>query len=298
MAAPTAPTLITITTQALKKAGYPSPTATQLTNAQDEFMEEIKNDIWTLAKKLKSLHTTSVMITANGQSRYSYPTDYSSDLSVTILHGSITGTAQAGSTNTITLDATDSSGETDLLGKSILITANTGKASMSQCTALDTSTKIAIVTPNFNTAPDSTSEYMAIATHYPLQSSPVWDYDNLTNPMTRGLPTHFSPIGDADYGEFMLYPVPYKDNSEVYGVQARYYANLMTLDLTSTLMATLYQRWRNVFTQGVYAKQLQKDDDNRAGQAINMYNQALHGLILREQYGMDLNNLQAAVNDY
>jgi len=298
MAAPTAPTLITLTTEALKKAGYTYPTPTQLTNAQDELMEEIKNDIWTLAKKLKSLHTTSVMVSVNGQSRYSYPTDYSSDLSIVLLDGSVTGTAQGGALGSVTLAANESLGESDILGKSTLITSGTGKASMSQCTTYNDSTKEAIVVPNFNTAPAVGSGYMVIGTNYPLTVLPLWDYDNLSNPMTRGLPTRFTPIGDADYGEFILYPVPHKSDGTIYGVQARYYANLMTVDLASTLMVTLYQRWRNVWVQGVYAKQLQKDDDNRAAQAINLYNQLLQGLILREQYGMDISNLQQQVVDY
>ncbi len=96
MAAPTAPTLTIITTEGIKKAGYANVLTSLLTRSQDEWMEEIKNDIWTLAKKIKSLYTTSFAVTTNGVEKYSYPTDYSSELALVLMTGNTTGTAQAG----------------------------------------------------------------------------------------------------------------------------------------------------------------------------------------------------------
>jgi hypothetical protein len=48
MAVPTQPTKTTLVTEGLKKAGYPSPSAAQLTRAEDEYLEEIK---WDLPKR-------------------------------------------------------------------------------------------------------------------------------------------------------------------------------------------------------------------------------------------------------
>jgi len=45
MAAPTAPTLSSIVSEALAKAGYPIPSAALTTRASNQWMEEIKDDL-------------------------------------------------------------------------------------------------------------------------------------------------------------------------------------------------------------------------------------------------------------
>ena len=293
MAAPTAPTLVSLTTEGLKKGGYASPTSIQLTQAQDEWMNEIKNDILVLSggRKLTSLYTTSMSVTINGKERYARPTDFFSEMTIDILDGTIRGAATAGAVGSVTL-AKD---EGDIVGKYIMITAGTGVGSMSQTTAFNSSTFVATVSPDFNTAPASGSSYMIIDSIYPLQSKPVWD---IGQNYSRGLPQIFYPIGDNNYGEFILYPTPYNTDNHVFGMRMRYYANLMTLDLAGTLMATLYQRWRNIWVQGVLAKTLQMDDDNRQKQEIDNYYAMIKAMIARETYGMDISNLQSKVTDY
>jgi len=297
MAAPTAPTLTTITTEGLKKAGYSTVSsgmgATLLTRAQGEWMEEIKNDIWMVAKKLISLQTTDIVIVNEGQSKYSLPSDFSSFLGdeVILLDGSITGTAQAGAVGSITLAATSTMSESWMLGKDILVTAGAGAGEISQCTAYNTSTMVATITPDFGTAPDNTSAYMVIDINYPLKIAAVWDMYGENYPMDKHRPITFHPIGDEDYGEFLLFQAP----DDTYGLKIPYYANLMTLDLAGTLMATLYQRWRNVFTMGVTAKCFEADDDDRANDTLLKYNAAVQLLTMRETYGYDLSSLQAVV---
>ena len=294
MAAPTVPSLTSITTEGLKKAGYASPSSAALTRAQDEWMEEIKNDIWNIAKKLKSLHTTAMLVTTDGQGRYALPADYCSDMTLTLLDGNETGTATAGTTSTITLQASKSYGTNWMKGKYILVTSGTGKASMSQCTTYNDTTKVATVTPDFDTTPDSTSVYKIIDVQYPLSQQPIWDFDAEMYAMDRDRPSHYSLMGDADNGELVLFKVP---DESTYGLQLRYYADLMEIDLAGTLMATLYKRWRDVFIQGVYAKSLQNDDDNRQILEYKAYTGRLQLLVMREQYGMDLSNLSIRISD-
>ena len=297
MAAPTAPTLITITTEGLKKAGYSSPAAL-LARAKGEFMEEIKNDIVNIERKLTSLQATSIMVTSNGQSRYALPVDFLSDLTIVLLDGSVTGTAQAGTTDSITLAADDDSGSSDRIGKEILITANTAAGSMSQITAYNATTKVATVTPDFNTAPDNTSTYMLVERYRPLSQHPVWELDKVRRSSTRNTPISYFPTGDANDGEICLDPIPFRDSAVPWGIQLRYYADLMELDLAGTLMATLYKKWRNVWTLGVAAKQLRSDDDNRQEVMVNRYFQELEMMVNREKYGYDLTNLQSTVLGY
>ena len=230
-------------------------------------------------------------VTVNGKERYARPTDFFSEMTIDILDGTTRGTATNGAVGSVTL-AKD---EGDIVGKYVMITAGTGVGSMSQITAFNTSTFVATVSPDFNTAPANGSSYMVIDSIYPLQSKPAWD---IGRNYSRGLPQIFYPIGDNNYGEFILYPTPYNTDGHVFGMRMKYYSNLMTLDLAGTLMATLYQRWRNIWVQGVLAKTLQTDDDSRQKQEIDNYYAMIKAMIARETYGMDISNLQCKVEDY
>lgn len=299
MAAPAVPTLTTLVSDALEKAGHLSPTPAQQTRGEDRFIEEIKNDIFVNAPRIKSLHVTSVLVLDNGRSRYPTPTDFSSGLTMNRLYGQHVGTAQSGGSGSIVLAVDEDIGATTIIGKNILITANTGKGSMSQCTAYDDTTKVATVTPNFTTAPNGISEYMIVDEVKSLVPKPIWDLDTIEDfPTTQGDPDFFYPLGDADSGEFILFPVPFRSDGVPYSLQRRYYANLMKVDLAGTLMATLYQRWRNTWIQGVYAKQLQFDEDSRANSEMSVYRLFLTELEAREVYGMDLSDLQMKVRNY
>jgi hypothetical protein len=294
MAAPTAPTQNSIVVEALKKAGYSDPAtnnASLVTRAKDEWMQEIKNDIWAIAKKLKSLQTISHSVTVKGQSRYTMPTDFSSPISMTLLDGSKTGTAQAFGNTSITLAAAETATLEYMQGKFIIALGDTGSVNGRQVTAYNTTTKVATIGPSWDLSAESTVTYIIIENNYALSEEPVWNLDIQQFPGTLDKPVNWMPVGDSDYTEFYLYQTPNK----VYAIQHRYYANLMTIDLSGTLMATLYSRWRNIFTQGVLAKALKNDHDDEADRESAKYTNALQGLILREQYGMDLSNLQQRV---
>lgn len=293
MAAPAVPTLTTLTTEALKKATHSTPSAAELTWAAD-WMEEIKNDILVLAngRKLKSLYTVSATVTTNGKSRYSNPTDYFSDLTLVAIHGEKIGSSQAGAVGSVTLASGHGYAQADLLGKEIFIYSGTGVSSLSQCTGL--SGDIASVTPNFTTAPATASGYMFVEKNIPLEPRSIWDKEKLGLYPQKGEPVYFMPTGDADYGEFELWPTPYNTTAP-YGLKMRYYANLMTLDLAGTLIATLYQRWRNIWIQGVFVRALESKNDNRGPSERQKYEFMLQNLLASETYGLDLNNLQMTI---
>jgi len=204
-------------------------------------LEEVKHDIWTRGKKLKTLHTHSVLVTTQNQNTYTMPVDFSSDLTLVALHGNINGTAQAGASGSITFAAVDTSSADSIEAHNILIYSGTGKGSMSQCTAFNTTTKVATVTPNFNTAPDSTSTYMVIDQYYPLDQTSLDVYDKDSKPLTRGTPSHYVITGDNDNYELKLYKTPYHTSGRPFGLRLRYYADLMEVDLASTLMSTIYK---------------------------------------------------------
>lgn len=294
MAAPTSPDITSVTTEGLKKAGYSSPTSAQLTRAQTYWLREIKNDIFMRLRNFKPMQKTAFLPTTIGKHRYANPSDFGSELNLTLMTGAHTGTAQAGAVGSITLASDEDISEDFILGQYILVTSGTGAGSCSQVTAYSTSTKIATVTPNFETAPAASSGYMVVDYYTNLKQKPVWELDENSTPTVRGVPTHYLPIGDSDDGEFILYPPPDK----VYGLQMRYYADVMNLDLASTLMTSLYQRWENIWIQGVFVKALQDMDDSRYQFERQVYLGLMNDLVMREQYGVDLSNLTIKVGDY
>ncbi len=294
MAAPTIPTADSIVIEALKKAKA-NYTQADINRAKQEWLEETKQDIWELSKRLKALHTTTILVTVQNKAKYAYPTDFSSDLSMTAMHGSTRGTAQAGSSSSITLSASETVSDSGILGHNILIYDGTAKGSFSQCYSYDSATKVASVSPDFSTAPDSTSKYMIIDEYHPLDELSLWEYAKYTNPTDRGTPHAFLPQGDSNDFEFTLYKAPYHSSGVPYGLRLVYYADLLEIDLSSTLMATLYKRWRNIFLQGVYVRALQGIDDNLYRIEEARYNNKLRVLVSRETYGMNLSNLQVKV---
>jgi hypothetical protein len=301
MAAPSAPTLVTITTEALKRAGYSSPSAALLTRAQDEWMEEIKNDVWTLAKKIKALQATNVFVITKGEGLISYPADFSSDLSMVLMDCTHYGVCQAGGgVTTAKLAADEDMGEEYPIGKKIILylTADKTTAYESYVTAFNTTTKVATFSPAIAVTPDATYSYMVSDSHEPIKGPDhIIRLDELHNYAERGVPLKFYPVGDEDYGNFYLFPVPYRGGDVPWAIGQRYYANLITLDLASTLMATLYRRWRSLFIQGVRAKAFANKDDDRAVQADAKYQRELQRLTARELYGTDLSDMQQTASD-
>lgn len=292
MAAPSNPTLAQIVSEGLSKAGESSPTTSLTTRATNEWMEEIKNDIWERVKNLKFLQITSYGIFPQGQSRYSNPTDYASDLVLTLLDGTITDTAQGGAPNYIDLAADEAAQSSDLIGKLILIISGTGTASASQIVTYNATTKRASVVPNFTTAPSSDSTYLIIDEEIPIKEKHV-SFAEFDSRLGLGQPSAFYPIGDEDFGEFILDCPPVKQ----YGARLRYYANVMKIDLSSTLMSTLYLNLRNVWLTGIKSKCWDFNTDDRYQEALREYEEQLN-LLEFSSYGIDLHNMQQRVVDY
>tara|TARA_R100000655_G_scaffold49212_2_gene86736 strand:+ start:632 stop:2890 length:2259 start_codon:yes stop_codon:yes gene_type:complete len=79
--------------------------------------------------------------------------------SASIFHEGRVGTAQAGSSNTITLDSSSSSTNDIYNGSTITITAGTGVGQIRIISDYVGSSKVATVSENFTTQPDATSEF-------------------------------------------------------------------------------------------------------------------------------------------
>ncbi len=293
MAAPTVPTATTLCTEALIKCGYSSPKDPLITRAEDYLLNEIKNDIWLLGKRLKPLQAEHVEVLTPNQARFAFPSGFSSILDVRILYGDevldVTGTAAS----TVTVDSDDDSiGEDEAEGREILIYSGTGKGSLSQCTSYDEDTYIATVYPVWSntangTAPAIADTYFWVDQSIPLELRPITHHDLISLPQLKGPPRILYQVGDETHqGYYYLYPTP--DEDHYYGIDFNYYINLLTLDLTSARMSTLYARWRNLWIQGVKAKQLDTDDDSRATIEIARYFAMVKDTVILETYGRNI----------
>lgn len=295
MALPVAPTLTSIVTEALRKASYTNiPTLIQ-TRAETEWIDEIKsaimNDVNKNSRKLKQLFKTSFTVTTTGIHRYSNPSDYSSDLNLVLLTGSNTGTATAGSSNSITLAATEDVTAAFAVGKYLLVTSGTGIYSASQISAYNATTKVGTVSPDFSVTPANGDGYMIIDRMRDLKERDITKFD-LISATSKAEPTHYYTIGSPTYGEFILYPTP----DAVYGLQMRYYVDLLRVDLASTLMSTLYEKWRNMWVDGIYVKALQNiDDPNASRETKKFYEYTLPAFLNKEAHGVEWNDLQFTV---
>lgn len=286
MTAPTAPTSTTICTEGLKKSGYSSPTSAQLTRAAD-WLEEIKVDIFLLGKRLKPLQAEHVEVLNPGQSRYNFPSGFSSMMDAKVLYGDEEFTAQTGAAATITLDADDTENESSLEGKEILVYSGTGKGDLSQCKSYNETTFVATVSPAWLVTPLTADTYVVVDQYIPLELRSVAEFDEISVPHETGVPRFLYQVGsETHYGYYLLYPTP--DEDHYYGIKLNYYINLLTLDLAGTRMTTLYQRWRNMWIQGVKARQLDSDNDDRAGIEMQLYYNMVKNIVTLETYGRDI----------
>lgn len=298
MASPSNPTLSSIVAEGLQQANESHPDSATTTRYQNEVMEQLKNEVWKACRQPKIMQTFAYGVLTPGQSRYSCPSDFSSDMSAQLLYGSVIGTAQSGSTTTIVLDPTANLGLSDVLGKEILITSGAGIASASQIIGLSGSLPsiTLTVTPGFGVAPDGTSGYMIIDQKTPIKFEHIVEEYRLSRPALVGRPTKAYPIGDEDFDEFIFDTAP--DGNQTYGIKFFYYGNIMKTDLNSTLMSRLYLEWRNFWIQGIKAKHLMLNDDTRGPTEWNSWMQEVQKLVVTAQYGTDLHEMAEVVTDY
>ncbi len=289
-------TITSIITEAFKKAGINSPSTDLMTRAQVQWLEEIRTDLWKRVKKAKFLQARSATLLVNGLAKYQNPSDFESDLTLEYATGSRYGTAQAGTLGTVTLAATENAQQADLIGKEIVLLSGSASGQISYIVGYDSSTKVATVSPSFTVAP-STDSYLIIDQYKPLDEKPLWEQQNLSNQTSQGIPDRFFPVGNATDGEFILWPVPYRTDSQPAIVLHRYYADISEIDTTGTLFATLLAKWRNLWLLGLKWKALDDADDDKEPAAQKAYLKELQD-ITRANYGNDLINVQTKLGDY
>lgn len=259
MAAPTQPTKTTIAVESLKRfLNGGTPTATDITRAEDYGLEKVKRDIMNIGKTWRPLIKTCYDITKVGVSHYTNPSDYECDYSVGLMTGDHTGVLQTvASTSSVTLAATEDATQTESEGKYLLLTSGAGVDQAQMIDDYSATTKIAAMASAYATLPVAGDGYMIVNSITDLTQISAGLYDQFQYPGKAGTPKRYSFIPNETIGELALQPVP----NAVFGLRRRYYVDLMKLDITGSLYSTILRRWAGVFEQGVYVWKLAEDDD-------------------------------------
>ena len=287
MANPTAPTAATITAEAFHKVGMANPSAAQITRATDYFLEEIKHDIWTRRHpngepvKYKTLQNVAVDITTVGINRMALPTDYDQMMSVSLLTGTHTGTAQDGGPAAIQLESGEDASESQIVGNYILLTGGTGENGLSQASTWTASTEIATVSPAWTTAPNSTSTYSIIDDERELDLESVKEIGIIGNSWATGKPSAYAYFNEG-VNRYVLFDKP--PDAVTYGIIFRYYSNIHLIDTAegSTIMTAIYRDWRNAFVFGVASLIALDEDDTKYGAFKESYEREVVDIIAKE----------------
>ena len=111
MSVPSNPTVTVVVTEALKRAGRTTPTATMVADAITHQFQEVKADIRMAAPCHESLKTEAYTTLVRGLREYDWPAEAHKIEYVQVVDGSIDAgwvdTAQAGTTSSITLQASE-----------------------------------------------------------------------------------------------------------------------------------------------------------------------------------------------
>lgn len=258
MAVLSAPTVTKVVTEGVKKGGRRNPTAAELVDAEDEWLKAVISRIHLKIKSHPLLETKSYDSTIKGQRTYAIPSSLRELEGVLLLDGpdEWRGTAQAGSTTTITL-ASDFDADSDLvIGKRILITSGTEVDTIKQIVGYNNTTKVATVHEAWATGTDNTSVYLVIDTEIPLYDShkPTQIWNNYNRGSIQ------KPTRSTIEDEFILLDYP---PDKVYGLEICYYANLMDEDLTGTVWVNVLREWYSLLVQGIAVEVMQRFDDER-----------------------------------
>lgn len=288
MAVPVDLTLNAMVVEAYKRVGIKTLLSIyQKSRAEDYYLQEIFNDLWTKAEirgntRFRSLQTLEAQITTIGQSKYDFASDFDEEIDISILDGNHRDTAQSGGNTTITLAPDEDAGEADVVGEHILITANTGANGLRQAVAYNTTSKQATIDRAWDTNPDATSAYLIVKQITELDLDNIKSLGSLGVNTSVGKPSSYARIVEGANNRFILDKPP---DLATYGLLIRYYTNLHQVNLTegaTTLITKLYNNWRGVLILGIAWKIANGEKDNREKGLYAAYEAMAMGLLDKE----------------
>lgn len=248
MATPTAPTTQSILTEAFRRCGIASPTPAQLLRAEDEWFEEAKREI-SDDKRWRNLEETVVMIPQAMTQAYPVPSPLFRVLRIRFYDGLPKGTAQAGTSLTITLAS--GTGSTQYAGRKIFITGGSGAAQVNRI--LSMSGDVATVACSWSTLPDSSSTYVVADVEREL-IGPERGISRLGTGQGRLLAWE-------EYEQTLrFWPVP---DLSTYALEIDGEIDISLLDETDPRFVKLVREWRSFFLYAVMSRISEDNDDQQ-----------------------------------
>ena len=272
MAIPSDPTLTSVVTEGLKRGGRVSPSATQITDATEHQLREVKSDITQRSSRHQVLETQYATATVDGQSRYTWPTDADDIRSLTLITSDSDtywqGAATAGAATTITLSASFSQETAVVKGKFIYLLGGTGANQFAQVTGYDNSTKVATVDRTWTTNPAAATTYHLGLAHRKLYTfDKPWGYDALNAPYQRGIAWKAAPVGREMWLNCAA--------DRIYALWWDYWANLDRIDEAGAVFIRHLREYRSLWVQGLAVKTMQRYDEDRYQLELQVYNNML-----------------------
>jgi hypothetical protein len=245
MAVPTVPTVTSILTESFRRCGVPSPTVAQLTRAEDEWFEEVKQELG-MEKRWHNYEETMVLIPQAYAQVYAIPSPLDRIFSVSFFSG-VTGTATAGGATSITLAAGG-----DVLGRKIFLTGGTGAGQCNRILSLGG--LVATVAATWATTPDSSTTYMIATYEFPVSGPHVG------LPRTGIAPTNIITRWEQFEHQLVVYPVP---NASTYALELRGMVDISLVDRTDARLTRILREMRPALIAGVMVriKEDQQDED-------------------------------------
>ena len=270
MAVPSNLTPTQIVTEALKWGGRTVPTSAQVTDGLTLYMAAVKSDLHRVAPCHPSLLTQTTVPTQIGLSKYDWPTDAEEISSINLIdtrdETGWTGSAQAGSSSSVTLAAGFDNAGIEMRGRYVHNTtpAVSGKG---QILTYDNATKIAGLTTVEGTAFAAATPYMIEAMRWDIKKRTSYYMTSWEQPYELTRPKQMAMRGRS--GVFDKAP------DRVYIIEWEYWAALDRLDDAGTVFLRHLREWSALYMQGIGIRVMTRFDEDRRNTETQIYNTML-----------------------
>ena len=270
MAVPSNLTPTQIVTEALKWGGRTVPTSPQITDGLTLYMAAVKSDLHRVAPCHPSLLTRATVPTQIGLSKYDWPTDAEEISSINLVdtrdETGWTGSAQAGSSSSITLAAGFDSAGIEMRGRYVHNTT-AGVEGRGQILTYDNTTKVAGLTPVEGTAFATATPYMIEAMRWDVKKRTSYYMTSWEQPYELTRPKQMAMRGRS--GVFDKAP------DRVYIIEWEYWAAIDRLDEAGAVFLRHLREWAALYMQGIGIRVMTRFDEDRRNTETQIYNQML-----------------------